>query len=58
LRAPEIQPNPENATLEELRVAMEAAPDPRSDVRLNALRSLLLGIPRVTRCQQFFLHRP
>lgn len=53
LRTPEVQPNPENATPEELRVAMEAAPNKRSYIRLNAIRSLLLGLPRVTVCQQF-----
>lgn len=53
LRSPELRPNPENATLDELRVAMDAAPNKRSYVRLNAMRSLLLGIPRATLCQQF-----
>jgi putative transposase len=53
LRSPELEPNPENATPEELRVAMEAAPNKRSYVRLNAIRSLLLGISRATLCQQF-----
>ena len=42
----ELQPNPENATPEELRVAMEAAPNKRSYVRLAALRALLLGYSR------------
>lgn len=32
---------------------MEAAPNKRSYIRLNALRSLLLGISRATVCQQF-----
>ena len=53
LRASAVQPNPENATLEELRVAMDAAPNQRSYIRLNAIRSLLLGISRDTLCQQF-----
>jgi transposase len=53
LRKPEVHPNPENATPEELRVAMEAAPNKRSYIRLNAIRSLLLGISRATVCQQF-----
>ena len=53
LRSPELHPNAENATPEELRVAMEAAPNKRSYVRLNAIRSLLLGISRATLCQQF-----
>jgi transposase len=53
LRSPELHPNPENATLDELRVAMDAAPNKRSYVRLNAMRSLLLGIPRATLCRQF-----
>jgi transposase len=53
LRKPERHPNPENATPDQLRVAMEAAPNKRSYIRLNALRSLLLGISRATVCQQF-----
>ncbi|MFO1511690.1 MAG: hypothetical protein U1F83_02060 [Verrucomicrobiota bacterium] len=53
MRTPEVQPNGENATLEELRVAMEAAPNKRSYIRLNAIRALLLGLPRATLCQQF-----
>jgi transposase len=53
LRTPELHPNAENATQEELQVAMEAAPNKRSYVRLNAIRSLLMGIPRATLCQQF-----
>ena len=48
-----MQPNAENATLDELRVAMVAAPNKRSYVRLNAVRSLLMGISRTTICQQF-----
>ena len=48
-----MQPNAENATVEELRVAMDAAPNKRSYVRLNAIRSLLMGIARATVCQQF-----
>jgi transposase len=53
LRSLEVHPNPENATLEELKVAMEAAPNRRSFVRLVCIRSLLFGIPRSTVCQQF-----
>lgn len=53
LRTLELEPDPENATPEELRVAMEAAPNKRSYIRLNAIRSLLLGIARATVCQQF-----
>ena len=53
LRLPELHPNAENATLEELRVAMEAAPTKRSYIRLNAVRSLLLGISRIVICKQF-----
>jgi len=49
----ELKPNPENATPEELRVAMEAAPNRRSYIRLNVMRSLLLGISRTVVCQQF-----
>jgi hypothetical protein len=36
-------PNWENATPEELCVTMEAAPTRRGDLRLNAIRLLLLG---------------
>jgi transposase len=54
LRTPELHPNPENATPEELRVAMEVAPNKRSHIRLIAIRSLLLGIPRATVGQMFF----
>jgi transposase len=53
LRTPKAHPNPENATLEQLQVALEAAPNRRSFVRLCALRSLLLGVPRATVCRQF-----
>jgi transposase len=51
LRTPEVHPNPENATPEELRVAMEAAPNRRSFVRLQALRALLLGYSRAQVCE-------
>jgi putative transposase len=51
LRTPELHPNPENATVEELQVAMEAAPNKRSYVRLAALRSLLLGYSRKDVCR-------
>lgn len=53
LRALELQPNPDNATLEELKVAMEAAANKRSYIRINAIRSLLLGIDRAILCKQF-----
>ena len=53
LRSQELHPNKENASLDELKVAMDAAPNKRSYIRLNAIRSLLLGIPRSTICQQF-----
>lgn len=48
-----VQPNAENATLEELRVAMDAAPNKRSYIRLAAMRMLLMGIARETVCQSF-----
>ena len=51
LRTPEVQPNPENATPEALRVAMEAAPNRRSFLRLHALRALLLGYTRPQVCE-------
>lgn len=53
LRPPEAQPNPENASVEELRVAMEAAPNKRSYIRFNVIRSLLLGLSRGAVCTQF-----
>ena len=34
-------------------MAMEAAPNKRSYIRINAIRSLLMGISRATVCQQF-----
>ena len=50
MRALEVQPNWEKATPEELRVAMEAAPNRRSYIRLQALRGLLLGFSRAQVC--------
>lgn len=54
LRRAEVHPNPENASAEELRVAMEAAPNRRSFIRFAAIRMLLLGVPRRTVCATFF----
>jgi len=51
LRTLEVHPNWENATPEDLRVAMEAAPNRRSYVRLHALRALLLGYSRAQVCE-------
>jgi transposase len=51
LRSPELHPNPENATLDELRVAMDAAPNQRSYIRLCAMRALLLGYSRQQVCE-------
>jgi len=51
LRTLEVQPNTENATLEELRVAAEASPTKRGYIRLNAIRLLLLGYSRAQVCQ-------
>ncbi len=51
MRSPELHPNAENATSEELRVAMDAAPNKRSYVRLSALRALLLGYSRAQICE-------
>jgi transposase len=53
LRADQIQPDAENATAEELAVAMEAAPNRRSYVRLCAIRALLLGQARASVCLMF-----
>lgn len=46
LRHLEATPNAENATIEELEVAMEAAPNKRSYIRLAALRALCMGMER------------
>ena len=54
LRTTELHPNGENATTEELRVAMEASPTKRGYIRLAAIHSLLMGIPREKVCQIFF----
>lgn len=51
MRTTSVQPNPENATLEELRVAMDAAPTKRSYIRLAAIHALLLGFSRAQVCQ-------
>ena len=52
MRHQEAEPNAENARLEELRVAMEAAPNRRSYIRLAVMRSLLRGLERrVVRAQ-------
>jgi transposase len=51
LRSPELHPNAENATPEELRVAMDAAPNKRSYVRLSAMRALMLGYSRAQVCE-------
>jgi transposase len=53
LRSDAVQPNRENAALDELRVAMEAAPNKRSYIRLAAIRMLLMGVVRETVCQSF-----
>lgn len=51
MRRPELHPHPENATLEELRVAAEASPTKRGYIRLNTIRLLLLGYSRAQVCQ-------
>ena len=43
LRTAQILPDAENATLDELSVAMEAAPSKRSYIRLAAIRSRFLA---------------
>ena len=53
MRHQEAEPNAENATLEEMRVAMEAAPNRRSYIRLAVMRSLLMGLERGVVAQQF-----
>jgi len=39
-------PNPENCSLEDLNIAANCGPSKRSQLRMLALRALLLGIPR------------
>ena len=53
MRVQEVTPNGENATLEDLEVAMEAAPNKRSYVRLAAIRALLMGVPRAQVCRLY-----
>jgi len=50
LRTIEIEPNGENATVEEIEAAMEAAPNKRSYIRLGAMRLLLKGTSRAAVC--------
>lgn len=54
LRTAEVHPNPENASVEELRAAMDAAPNQRSFIRLAAIRMLLTGITRAAVCAALF----
>lgn len=53
MRQLEIRPNAENATLEELEEAMEAAPNKRSYIRLAAMRALLKGLERAVVCDLY-----
>jgi len=50
VRRQEVEPNGENATLTELSVAMEAAPNKRSYIRLGAIRLLRKGVSRSEVC--------
>lgn len=47
---PELEIEFENATEEELRVAMDAAPNKRSYVRLAAMRAMFMGLDRESVC--------
>ena len=53
LRAQELRPDVDNATLEQLQAAMEAAPNKRSYIRLAAMRCLLRGLDRMDVCETF-----
>jgi len=53
LRGTEAHPKGENATLDELRVAMDAAPNKRSYIRLGAMRALLMGYERKSVCELY-----
>lgn len=48
-----VLPCEENATLDELMLAMEGAPNRRSFVRITVVRSLLMGVDRQTLCSMF-----
>ena len=54
MRTIELEPNAENATTEELRVAMEASPTKRGYIRLAVIHSLLTGVSREVVCKIFF----
>jgi len=53
LPRPETELNFENATEDELRVAMDAAPNKRSYVRLAAMRAMYLGMDRESICKLY-----
>lgn len=53
LSRPEIEICFENATEEELQVAMEAAPNRRSYVRVAAIRAIYLGLDRESVCRLY-----
>jgi transposase len=53
LRTIETEPNAENASLEELEVAMEVAPNKRSYMRFGAMRALLKGMKRDQVCMVY-----
>ena len=53
MRQLEAKPNAENATIEELEVAMEAAPNKRSYIRLATIRALLKGLSRPLVCDLY-----
>ena len=46
MRTIEVRSDVDNATLEQLQAAMEAAPNKRSYIRLAAMRCLLRGLSR------------
>ncbi len=50
MRAIEQEPNGENATISEVEVAMEAAPNKRSYIRFGAIRLLFRGMSRADVC--------
>ena len=53
LPRPEIEICIENDTEEELRVAMEAAPNRRSYVRVAVIRAIYLGLDRESVCRLY-----
>jgi transposase len=53
LKRKTVHPEGENATADEVRIAMNAAPNERSYIRLASIRALFMGMERELVCQMF-----